>query len=577
MRTQPRTLPLVILLALSFLPASSAGPSPEPVPLLANPSFEEGALGDNVPGWTRLGWDGKSHDVDFRLISADGGRTGARKAVIERGSLSWALIEQFVPLEVDTARAAVFIIWMRCDTPIDKVGINLYVTPAGREQGGVHTARTEVQVGSEWKQYRIVLDFGTAVESNQWGGVNLRPMVQLYSPVDRLELDDASLSIVPREEAGLGPIPKRLLEGCLPLSYEVSLLPLTDGAMALFHDTGEAIGVRKSYDAGQSWGLNEPLRTSEGKTLSGWSPTTLRLKSGKIGLFFNRGERELYFTRSDDDGKTWLPARQVNDRGRVARMFNGSATVLSTGRIVGPTYYYLDDWYGRGETNTPGPQTSTYCWLSDDEGETWHHGQEAVLMHDGKRFWFEEGSVVELADGRVLMLARTPVGRLFKSYSSDGAETWSDPEPTPLAAAYAPCASARMPDGNLLAIWNQNSLEEDLIGLRRHRLTCAVSEDDGNTWKHFRNLEGLDDRAFFPDRPLNWDVFSYNHEAPYRQPEDRALYPHVPGPLRCAYPAVAFAGKTAVIAYDYGAAVGVFDQAYVRTRSLPLEWFYENP
>ena len=91
-----------------------------------------------------------------------------------------------------------------------------------------------------------------------------------------------------------------------------------------------------------------------------------------------------------------------------------------------------------------------YCWLSDNEGQTWYTSEKIWLFHEGKRFWFEEGNVTELADGRVLMYARTPVGRLFKSYSSDGGQTWTEPQPAPLAAAYAPCALSRMPTGGLI-------------------------------------------------------------------------------------------------------------------------------
>ena len=308
-------------------------------------------------------------------------------------------------------------------------------------------------------------------------------------------------------------------------------------------------------------------------------PVPVWLPCGAIGMFLNEGERKLFFYRSEDEGQTWSVRRQINQEGQVARIINGSTIVTSTGRIIGPTYTYLDvedPW--SGHPNRPGRPTGMYCWLSDDEGETWQNSEEIAIYHQGKPYWFDEGKVVELKNGCLLMMTGTPMGRLFKSYSSDDGETWSSPEPTPLANAAAPCALSRMPNGDLLCIWNQNSLEEDKQGLRRHRLTCAVSSDEGNTWKHFRNLESLDDVVHIPDRPILWDaeeLLSYDHYMPYRQPTDLEKYPHAPGVLRCAYASVTFVGDRAVIEYDYGH--GLLPGGFINVRSLPISWFYESP
>ena len=50
---------------------------------------------------------------------------------------------------------------------------------------------------------------------------------------------------------------------------------------------------------------------------------------------------------------------------------------------------------------------------------------------------------IELKDGRVLMLMRTKVGRLFRSLSEDGGEHWSAATATQLATGDVPCDVGR--------------------------------------------------------------------------------------------------------------------------------------
>ena len=572
MFTKQKVWTLIVLVVLVGVMGVMGKPMVAAENLLANPSFEQGEeLGENVPGWRASGYDGSSH-VDAEFVINSGGRDGNWGGVLGLGPHhQWVLADQHVPIQADETQAVGFSIWMRADEPLEEVDLVLFLTLSQQGIANAGQVRARFEVGTEWQQYETSLDLlapgmlGLPLE-----GAEIRAIVQCYRPAEKLYVDDASLTLV-----DLDPRLRELTRDCVAPGTEAGLLSLQDGSVAVFLQLGGRIVMRKSRDQGQTWSPPESLRDVNGDTFGGWIGAVLRLPSGAIGMFLNEGERKLFFCRSEDEGQTWSVKRQINDEGQIARMYSGSAIVLATGRIIGPTYTYRDDWYGREHPNTPGPQTGMYCWLSDDEGRTWTTSEEIWLFHEGKRYWFEEGNVVELSDGRVLMLARTPMGRLYKSYSSDRGQTWSAPEPTPLAAAYAPCALAMMPTGDLLCIWNQNSLEEDQQGLRRHRLTCAVSDDDGTTWQHFRNLESLDDTTHIAERPILWDVFRYDHESPYHQPTDLDAYPHAPGVLRCAYPTIAFTEDRGIVAYDYGS--GLLPTHFVKVRSLPLQWFYENP
>ena len=83
-----------------------------------------------------------------------------------------------------------------------------------------------------------------------------------------------------------------------------------------------------------------------------------------------------------------------------------------------------------------------FCYYSDDEGRTWHRSRNEVHAtinrghEDG--YMMDEPMVAETADGRLLMLANTSLGRLFRSYSEDGDETYLEAEPTDLVQRRSP-------------------------------------------------------------------------------------------------------------------------------------------
>jgi hypothetical protein len=126
------------------------------------------------------------------------------------------------------------------------------------------------------------------------------------------------------------------------------------------------------------------------------------------------------------------------------------------------------------------------------------------------------------------MLMRTGCGGQFKSISGDGGLTWSRAEPTPLTGTAAPVSISRIPTtGDLLAIWNHNPGVN-----KRNPLTAAISQDEGETWQQFRNLEDAPDDAW-------------------------------------AYPAVTWVKDHALVTYfNYNGGLSL------QLRSIPVSWFY---
>jgi hypothetical protein len=354
--------------------------------------------------------------------------------------------------------------------------------------------------------------------------------------------------------------------------YEACLFPLAHGRLAIFFDIRGVLHMRVSADRGRTWDKATPLQTDKGKVIAGNRTSPVRLRSGAIGLFHTgrphvlRGrDGPLRFRVSKDEGKTWSDGVFVNPVFAVQR--NGTARVLSKGRIIAPVFIWLSSLPG-GESESEDNSTCyswTYC--SDDDGATWKASDSQLLVRRNKGrdgyYSFEEPCVEELADGRLIMLGRTELGRQYVSYSRDRGASWSEPQPGPLASAYAPALLARIPKTkDLLVVWNQASPEEILSGWHRRRLSCAVSSDDGKTWKHFRNLEGRDDTTFV--KPPAVKV--------YRMEK----YRYAEGPTRICYPSLVFLGDEAVISYDYGVMKKGKEEHGTKVVVVPVKWFYEG-
>ncbi|MGL4292915.1 MAG: sialidase family protein [Bacteroidales bacterium] len=149
--------------------------------------------------------------------------------------------------------------------------------------------------------------------------------------------------------------------------------------------------------------------------------------------------------------------------------------------------------------------------ISDDDGLTWRESEKVNVpphkkeaFHQGIRWNHDavEPTVIELADGRILMVMRTAQDRHYQSYSYDGGETWTTPVPSSFYGTITMPAFTRLKDGRLLFTWNNttplpelptaNGVWDDVF-TNRNALHAAISEDDGKTWIGCRELY-LDER-----------------------------------------------------------------------------------
>ena len=279
---------------------------------------------------------------------------------------------------------------------------------------------------------------------------------------------------------------------------------------------------RISTDDGLTW--SKAQRFPDGIAGDG----LIRLKSGALALY---NTKQIWL--SHDEGETWNAGSSINMLGSP---YYATLIQLSNGRLLYPSRVCYSNSH---HTDLPSENLQTYgLWrgirrqlaghyhhpeidiasvsYSDDEGKTWQ-------LCDGSLMgWFDshgipngyggitacdEPSVAETKDGRQLFFARSTVGRIVQSYSRDGGVTWSAIRPNELACSYSPPRLVSIPrTGDLMCVWNQVSREEIRRGYRRGRLSVAISEDSGTSWKNFKTIEvsaGLEDvDRILPESPI---------------------------------------------------------------------------
>ena len=287
-----------------------------------------------------------------------------------------------------------------------------------------------------------------------------------------------------------------------------SFIRLDDGRlMSLKSDDGGTVEL--SADDGKTWERVATMYEGEGPgrlTKDYECQIAIKTKSGVILWIYRDFENfhwawdnetgeaidpklTVWSIRSLDGGKTWT------DRQMIAPGYCGSLNDIiqtRTGEVVVPIQQYVPK---------PGRHCQ-YTWMSADDGKTWQRSNLIDIGGHGHHDGIFEGSLVELKDGRLMMLMRTPRDRFWRAYSSDGGRTWKQVEPTNVAASTAPGFVMRLASGRLALVWNPlppGAKMRPLSELRpgdkphgqgselpaqywRNSLQIALSEDEGQTW-----------------------------------------------------------------------------------------------
>lgn len=331
-----------------------------------------------------------------------------------------------------------------------------------------------------------------------------------------------------------------------PRNSEGDFIRLQDGRIlfAYSHFTGGSdddasayLATRVSSDDGQTWtATDEILVPNEGK-MNTMSVSFLRLKNGPIALFYlvkqSSADCRLVVRFSSDETKSWTPPRLCMDTGGYFVVNNDRIIQLQGGRIVAPAARHSapgENYHSSGEA---------LCFLSDDSGQTWRPSKSIVAPPPGSRTGLQEPGLIELRDGRLMMLCRTDLGCQYQAYSADGGDTWSAAAPTSILSPVSPATVGRIPETrDLLMVWNDHRNIAPELKNKRTPLTVAISRDEGQSWERTQKIE---------DQPDGW----------------------------YCYTAMEFAGNHVLLAYCAGdRKIGGLNRT--RILRVPVSWLYRE-
>ena len=173
-------------------------------------------------------------------------------------------------------------------------------------------------------------------------------------------------------------------------------------------------------------------------------------------------------------------------------------------------------WIMPAQAEGPDRQQHPLVFLSDDDGRTWRHQMLPAIPRPGLHWphaglrWEncgDEPTIAELSDGRLYMLIRTAQDHYWESYSHDGGDSWSPPAASRFFGTITTPLLLTLSDGRLLVFFNnttplpevdhatQHGLSDDEragvwedVFTNRDALHAAISDDDGRTWRGFREL-----------------------------------------------------------------------------------------
>jgi sialidase-1 len=306
----------------------------------------------------------------------------------------------------------------------------------------------------------------------------------------------------------------------LTVTQRGTLLAFCEGRQS--GDFGKvAIIVKRSADNGRTWSKPRVVRSDGLHTIGNPCPIVDRA-SGDILLLHNRNDakatedniaegrykRETWITKSRkaSDGVVWSKPTQItgdvsppNTAWQSVGPINGIQ--LDGQRLLAPCvrtkigirFSAPGAWLGYGV-------------FSDDHGTTWHYGGDAAPDAD-------ECSMAELADGRVMMVARCPSSRSDKRYrvafSEDRGKTWSAVKVQPDLPTWT-CpgsvfryTSAHGQDKNRLLFTGPANT---VPAVNRAIMTVYLSYDEGRTWPVSKVLTpkygGYSSLAVLPDKTI---------------------------------------------------------------------------
>ena len=303
-------------------------------------------------------------------------------------------------------------------------------------------------------------------------------------------------------------------------SSEASFVTLASGRILMGyscfarggHDHDKAvIAACFSDDDGRTWSARARILVRDEGKANDMSVSFLRLQDGRIALFNGRKNSWLdcrpVVRFSSDECKTFSRPHLLTPVPSYYNMNNDRAIQLKSGRIIVPLSMHHPRTNVK-ELNGKRRSVVSFCsqglilyLCSDDGGQSWFEAKNRLYDNNEEGFGLQEPGVVELSDNRVWSFCRNgmfatydPRNRQWQTFSQDSGLTWSNIKPSRFHSPCSPMSVKRInATGDLLAVWNDHSPEHYVkahrLSAQRTPLACAISSNDGKTWKRHQLLE----------------------------------------------------------------------------------------
>ena len=286
---------------------------------------------------------------------------------------------------------------------------------------------------------------------------------------------------------------------------EATLVKLADGTLKIYYinrpGDADKLMFISSKNGGFSWDNPRIAFRLPGQAY--YANQVLADRNGELHCVFHlfdkgdngyRGRHlDLWYCRTENKQQRWTEPRKIFD-GYVGSL--RSLAQLKNGRLLMAFAKAVPE-----RSEPPPDGTPDYGWndiismFSDDNGTTWRFSENSLKIAADKpnntRYGGVEPALTELKDGRIWMLIRTRLGHLYESYSVDGGTSWQSPNRTNFISSDSPATTVRLSDGRIVVFWCGSQRWDDPKSYAmggREVLHAAISDDEGKTWKGFREV-----------------------------------------------------------------------------------------
>jgi len=245
------------------------------------------------------------------------------------------------------------------------------------------------------------------------------------------------------------------------------------------------VGIWLSRHVQGSW--TRPIEVATGTQPDGgrypcWNPVLFEASDKALMLFYKVGPSPQSWwgmvRTSPDRGRTWTDARRL-PKGILGPIKNKPVR-LSDGTLVAPS----------STESSERPSTwRVHFERTSDVGLTWTAAFPSAPA-DGSEINAIQPSILVHPGGRLQALGRTRSQRVFETWSSDGARTWTPIALTRLPNPNSGIDALTLRDGRHLIVYNHTTQG-------RSPLNVSVS-DDGNTWDAALVLENEPGEYSYP-------------------------------------------------------------------------------